>query len=309
MPGHISNERQPIVSLIYLLLLVLAGIIISSLIAVISGILIFLGPQGLMQLISGLDLENINFLKYVQIISAVGTFIIPALIFGRLENTDPLTYFGFRKQIKPLLFILAVAVMIASTPFLEGVILLNKEMHLPEAFQTVERWMKQKEDDLAKLTMQLLSMKTAAEFAINLFMIAIIPAIGEELFFRGCLQKVFIRIFKNYHTAIWITAIVFSAIHLQFYGFFPRMLLGALFGYLYVWTGNIGIPILAHFINNASAVISAYFYQQKGLSLDKINEETYNGNLLIYMASFVLTAVLLFLVYKIAQPKIKESPL
>jgi membrane protease YdiL (CAAX protease family) len=105
-----------------------------------------------------------------------------------------------------------------------------------------------------------------------MLMLAIIPALGEELIFRACFQKVLGRWTGNYHLAIWLSAIIFSSIHFQFYGFFPRMFLGALFGYLLVWSGSIWLPILAHFLNNGMAVVGAYVLQQEGKNLDQVFE-------------------------------------
>src|SRR5207344_1198984 len=98
--------------------------------------------------------------------------------------------------------------------------------------------------------------------AINLFIIAFLPALGEELFFRGMMQKLFSQLTKNNHLAIIITSIIFSAIHLQFYGFLPRMVLGIFLGYLLVWSGSLWLPILAHFVNNASAVLFTFLDNQ-----------------------------------------------
>jgi membrane protease YdiL (CAAX protease family) len=89
-------------------------------------------------------------------------------------------------------------------------------------------------------------------------MIAVLPAVGEELLFRGVIQKLFSKITRSHHWGIWISAILFSALHLQFYGFIPRLLLGAMFGYLLVWSGSLWLPILAHFINNAAAVTALF---------------------------------------------------
>jgi membrane protease YdiL (CAAX protease family) len=107
---------------------------------------------------------------------------------------------------------------------------------------------------------------------LNVLMLAIIPALGEELVFRASLQKILGRWTGNYHLAIWLSAIIFSGIHFQFYGFFPRMFLGALFGYLLVWSGSIWLPILAHFLNNAMATVGAYVLQLEGKSIDQAFE-------------------------------------
>jgi membrane protease YdiL (CAAX protease family) len=96
------------------------------------------------------------------------------------------------------------------------------------------------------------------DMMLNVFVVAVMPSIGEELIFRGVIQKVFSNIFRSGHLAIWMTAFVFSAIHFQFYGFIPRFILGLIFGYLFFWSGKLWLPIITHFVNNAVPTIGAY---------------------------------------------------
>ncbi|MEL7006274.1 MAG: CPBP family intramembrane glutamic endopeptidase, partial [Bacteroidota bacterium] len=109
---------------------------------------------------------------------------------------------------------------------------------------------------------------------VAIIVIAVIPAIGEEIVFRGMLQNELHTASKNAHVAIWVSAIIFSAIHMQFFGFFPRLLLGALFGYLYYWSGNLIIPILAHFINNGFSLVLVYLSTGEGLFGNPENTES-----------------------------------
>ena len=165
---------------------------------------------------------------------------------------------------------------------------------MPGFLKGMEDWMKVMEERAAELTKQLLVMKTPQSFLINLLMIAIIPAIGEEFIFRGCIQNIFTRWTKNIHWGIWISAIIFSAIHMQFYGFIPRMLLGALFGYLLVWGKSMWLPVLAHLINNGSAVILSYIYQLKGGSVEDAEIQSAQS-WWVYVLSFLISVYLLWL--------------
>ena len=126
----------------------------------------------------------------------------------------------------------------------------------------------------------------------NIFLIAFIPAMGEELFFRGALQGA-LRDWKGIKTAIWITAIVFSAIHLQFYGFVPRMLLGAFFGYLIFWSNSIWPAVLAHFVNNVMAVIF-YYFKYNGYKLPDIDTIGTGNTLWLGIASGAIALFGLF---------------
>ena len=129
-------------------------------------------------------------------------------------------------------------------------------------------------------------------------MIGIIPAIGEELFFRGVLQRIFSGMTRNYHWGIWITAVLFSLVHSKVFTFLPILILGALFGYLLVWTKSIWVPILAHFVNNTTAVL-LYYLSNTG----KIKEETldYGAKSDVWpfvIISAVLTAGIIWYFYK-----------
>ena len=119
--------------------------------------------------------------------------------------------------------------------------------------------MKQMEQQAETLTLRFLQVKSFGALLINLFVMALLPAIGEELTFRGLLLR------RVTHVTIWAVAILFAAIHLQFYGFVPRMLMGAMFGYVFVWTGSLWVPVIMHFVNNGMAVI-AYYIEQSVVS-------------------------------------------
>ncbi|HPH46026.1 MAG TPA: CPBP family intramembrane metalloprotease, partial [Chryseolinea sp.] len=140
-----------------------------------------------------------------------------------------------------------------------------------------------------------------AQIVVAFIVIAILPAIGEELVFRGIIQKELFRGTKNSHLSIWIAAAIFSAIHLQFYGFVPRMLLGVLFGYLYHWSGNLTLSMLAHFVNNGFTVVALYLHQQKIIDIDIENTESVPWQGVLFSAIF--TAVLLYTFRKYYQQK------
>lgn len=307
MPNYHSEERPAFVSFIYLLLLALTGAVVFTILAFLVGFFVF-GSSVLLQsqdmLTGG---KELGFLKMVQVASTIGTFIVPAFIYACLKSSNPLAYLNLSKPVKPAFIVLAIVTVISSGPFLEWTITVNKQMDLPGFLNQLEQWMRAQENQLEILTMQLLKMDNFYDLLINIIMIAILPAIGEELIFRGCLQKIFIQWTKNYHWGIWLAAITFSAIHLQFFGFIPRMLLGAMFGYFLIWSKSIWIPILAHFVNNATAVISAYVYQRNGASLDKINEAPYSPSLYLYMCSIFLTGALLWYFDKKSTENLKTS--
>ena len=157
--------------------------------------------------------------------------------------------------------------------------------------------MKDSEGKAEHLTDSFLKMETPGDMVFNVILIGLIPAIGEELFFRGVLQRIFGELFKNKHWSVWITAVIFSAVHLQFFGFVPRLLLGAMLGYLFLWSGSLWLPIIAHFVNNATAVILAYTYNSEIFSFNPNTIGSNDESMLPVLISTVLVAFLMLIIY------------
>lgn len=169
----------------------------------------------------------------------------------------------------------AVVVMLLAIPGINLLSAWNQQMVLPEWMSGIEQWMRMQEDAAAQLTEQFLRVDTVGGLLVNIGLMALLPAVGEELTFRGVVQGMFTR---NKHVAIWATAAIFSFVHMQFYGFLPRMLLGAMFGYMLWWTGSLWVPMLMHFVNNCAAVVVAFWaynYLEEGSAemLDTIGTE------------------------------------
>jgi len=193
-------------------------------------------------------------LHTVQFISTVFTFLFPPLTFAYLCNAD----LYIRKVTDMRVFLLAVAMITVLSPLTDLCGALNQKMKLPEFLEPVERLMRQMEDQMATLTNMLLSKRGVIPLSVNLLVIGVLAGVAEELFFRGALLSLMRRKFKNPHIAIWITAFIFSAIHFQFYGFLPRMLLGGALGYMLYLSGSIWAPVVAHAFNNSVIVVGSY---------------------------------------------------
>lgn len=206
------------------------------------------------------DPVNLQALKFLQLFNALGIFVIPPIVYVWLFTEKPLQSLSLQNTSKPALYALTLLLFLVSMPLLNWVVEWNSQIDLPDALSGIENWMRESEDRAMELTQALLQMDNISQLLVNLALIAVIPAVGEELLFRGLVQRFFSGWTKNHHLGIWISAILFSALHFQFFGFFPRMLLGALFGYMLYFTGSLWVPIFAHFINNATALIISYFY-------------------------------------------------
>jgi membrane protease YdiL (CAAX protease family) len=246
------------------------------------------------------DLENpvaISVLKLIQTVSEIGTFILPALFLAYAFDVKASNYLLLDRRPDTISVLAVFLLLVAAVPAINFIGELNSRMELPQWLSGVERQMKESEEQAAKLTEQFLVIRSPLQFVYAMIMIAVLPALGEELLFRGILQRIFSEWSRSRHTGIWATAILFSAMHMQFYGFVPRMLLGVMLGYLFVWSGSLWLPILAHFFNNGSAVIASYLYKQNSISVnpDTIGTENDYGTLGV---SVILTVVLLWYIYK-----------
>ncbi len=202
--------------------------------------------------------EGIRFLKYLQVVQSLGLFVFPSLVLAWLFHGSVTTYLCLNRKITLASVLLVALLVIISLPAINFMGELNSRMKFPEWLSGLEVWMKSAEESAAELTEAFLKMETVGSLLFNMFMIALLPAIGEELLFRGVIQRIFTNWTGNHHWGIWISAILFSALHIQFYGFLPRMVLGAMFGYLLVWSGSMWLPVLAHFFNNGFAVAGIY---------------------------------------------------
>ena len=232
-----------------------------------------------------------NFTSALWIMQLVGTtlpiFASP-VIFAYFIVADPADYIKPGLKFSWLLLPVVLAVMLISNPLIELLSNINAKMVLPPYLQ----WMKDKEDDAQKMTAAMLQMKNVWDVIVNILLIGLLTAIVEEFMFRGCLQTIFIRWTKNKHVAIWITAILFSAFHIEFYGFLPRLLLGAFFGYFVAWSGSIWPGVWAHFINNGTAVVATYLYQKKVFKTNPDDQHIFNST--AYIISFIIVLFLLY---------------
>ncbi len=199
------------------------------------------------------DIENINSLKVLQLLQSVGMFVIPPFILAFLWSRTPVKSLHF--YIKPTFrhVIITIVLMLLAVPAINLLTWFNQHIVLPDFFHNIENWLISTEESAAELTEKLVNVDNISGLLVNIFLISVIPAFGEELFFRGSVFSI-IESWKGKLVAVWLAAIVFSAVHFQFYGFIPRMFLGALFGYLLIWSKSMWLPILAHFVNNYIAV-------------------------------------------------------
>ena len=237
-------------------------------------------------------------MKLVQLFSSLGTFILPPLLAAYLFEGSPTNYLQLNKRVSVSSMIITVLLLVACVPFINWMLDVNSTMHLPASMKAVEDWMRTSENQAAQITSLFMNDKSYMGLFFNLIIIALLPAIGEEFLFRGVIQRLFKEMGSSIHVSIILTAILFSALHMQFFGFFPRFALGVLLGYMMYWSGSLRLPILAHFINNAMAVFFGWLSIRQGLPFDQDTLGTLPGQEMILGASVFLSWSLIFLLRK-----------
>ncbi len=231
--------------------------------------------------------------------SAFGMIFIPWLIYAKMFKI-PLHFGQARLSIQPLLFTFLITLffMVVNSPIGEW----NQQIKLPSSMSGIETALQLMEENMRVITEFLVEFDSFGGFFLGIIVIAVIPAIGEELVFRGLIQNHLVRITKNIHVAIWVAAFIFGAIHMQFYGLFPRMMLGVLFGYLYYFSGRLSYAMLAHFFNNGIAVVAVYLHQ-----LGKIEYDIDSSETILWYQVLVSALVLILLLFAFNRTVTKEE--
>jgi hypothetical protein len=294
MRGTLVATYHPSLKLILLLALVIASFILVFLFGIVLA-MPFFGTDVLDKLVvdvTDLDDTSLAILKYFQIVNQIGVFIVPAVAFALLIEGKFFNYMRLNRSVSSRFYIAGTVLIFAVLPFISWLIDINSLLSFPESFNWLEQWMQEREEEARLLTEALLETTSLSGLLLNLFMVALLAAVGEELIFRGILVRVITEWAKNHHIAVWISAILFSALHLQFYGFVPRMVLGVLLGYLFIWSGSLRLPILVHFINNAAAVIIGFLYTKEIINTD-IESFGSTNNTWIIIGSVLLMAIIM----------------
>lgn len=214
------------------------------------------------------DSKNPHMLVMIRgmlLIQFLGMFLIPSLLFAYFSDPQPLNYIGLKPPSKALYWVVGIIIMLAAVPMVEYIGLINRDLPFNPA---TRKWMQSMEDEAARTLQVMLGRATVADLVLNVVFIAAFAGIGEELFFRGIVQRLFIRATKNPWMGIVIAAFLFSFFHFQFFGFIPRFILGILLGAIYWYSGSIWPAIIAHFVYDAFFIILAYFNPELATNAD-----------------------------------------
>lgn len=245
-------------------------------------------------MILAMDFSNPDFLDVTVIFSVLnglGMFLLPALTFASFVSDNPYEYLKVNRTIDTILIGISIVLAVLSLPIINYTSALNLLVDLPD-------WMLEEENKREELITLFLEQKS---LWLNLFLLAIIPAISEEFFFRGIIQRLLNKVFKGkHHIAVILTAIMFSAMHIQFAGFLPRFFMGLVLGYLFVYSKSLWPSIILHFCNNAISVVLATLIISDE-SYSKIDEIGTAIDLTSTVVTIVSLGVMIFLFKKVKQ--------
>jgi len=245
----------------------------------------------------GIDLSDermILILKLSQAFSVLFVFIVPAVLFALLVSGEGVGFLRINKPHKMMWLVYGAAIMLAAQPMISALAAVNEMMKLPQVFSGIEIWMKTNELALKQITDAFMRDTAIGGLLLNLFVVAFMAALSEEIFFRAALQQTLSRALKNNHAAIWLAAALFSAFHLQFYGFLPRLLMGAMLGYLFVWSDSVWVPVFTHFFNNAFAVILSFFIKRGNIAKEVENTGATSDTWLLALFSLMIVSGIIY---------------
>ncbi len=291
LPSNLE-EQPPYKQFLWLIAVVLAGVSIFSTILMAIMLAAGISPDSLAML----DLEAFSYgqlqgYKALQMLSTLGLFLLPAIAYSYLQ-TGNMDFLRLHIKIQPVTAGLTLLTIAGALPLVGWLGEINTNMQLPNALAGIEDWMRQSEDEAQKMINVFLNMNGLFDLFVNMIMVALLPAIAEEALFRGSLQPVLQRCLGNPHVAILLSAFVFSFIHLQFYGFLPRMALGVVLGYLFLFSQNLWYPILAHFVFNGLQVLLVYFFPNEIEKAASIPQTESVPLALVFVGGIVLTTSL-----------------
>ena len=283
------RESSPAMKITLTLLFCLTGLLIFM---IIGSVLVFsIYGSAAMSYLSNPNPsvpEAIAVLKVLQICQGIGLFILPGFVLAMYFSAKPLNYLGFNKINFNLGFLAALTIIVAF-PAINLLASINEMVDIPQ-------WMIDMEQKAQMLTKAFMTVNGFGGLLLNIFMIAVLPAIGEELIFRGILQRIFTEWTGKAIWGILISALLFSSMHMQFQGFLPRLALGVLFSYFYLWSGSLWLPIIAHFINNSIAIIGYTLIYKGSLPAEA---ENVGGLAVMWPLGLLSLSLVLILLWKI----------
>lgn len=305
MKGFVSSRLHPLLTLLLLVGLMVGALCVATfLITILANGIYGIGLLEMGSITRRPDShpDGWALLMLSQGVTLFVGFAGSALALVWMQGYRWADYFAPRRPSRFEWILLASLLVIVSLPAMSSLVEWNTGIHFPASMQGFETWARQLEEQAQDITKSLTQFTSLTRLLVALLVVAVVPAISEELVFRGVVQRQLVRWTGNHHAGIWLAAAIFSAIHFQFFGFIPRMALGVVFGYLYVWSGNILVPMAAHFTQNAFQLILLYLVQRRTLTSTFDPDSTDSMPWFLVLLSVLLTAGLLYYLYQKMAP-------
>lgn len=296
------SAKPPLTSLLLIFAVVFIGFVVIGPMIGLAVAMPFYEGDFLLDLASN-QLRSDAFvpLMFVQgITSFTGLVLLPMVYIRYSENKPIREFFPDDKNLAFAIAVICIVIVpfiIAISPVTEW----NMTVEFPESLKSFGDWARAQEDKVAEMTKVMTKFESFGGFLLALLVIAGVAGVGEEFVFRGLIQNELWRSSRNIHVAIWVSAFLFSAFHLQFFGFLPRLFLGALFGYLYYWSGNLWVPIIGHFFNNGFLITMVYL-QNIGMSSVDMEDESSAPIYLVAICAVAVFALLYFFKKRYSSP-------
>lgn len=249
-------------------------------------------------LISVIGTATLPRLRCAIVVQDIFLFILPVLLTMVIVAVAPRRLMGIDVRINLKMIVLITLAAVVSVPAMNNIVSWNESIHLPQAWSGLESILRNSEDSAKATVESIMGGSSVGDLILSILIMGVLTGFAEELFFRGGLQPLLAAVMRNRHAAVWAAAFIFSAVHLQFFGFFPRLLMGAFFGYLVLWSGSIWASVFAHALNNSLVVINFWLVNRGSVSADVNTFGTGGGvgDVTVVILSAVATAAVIWLI-------------
>ena len=285
------NERPYWIQLIVLALFMLGGMLISSALGELVILLLYHTPQMLEAS------DPVTAIRISQSLVTIGTFLVPALLFAYCYNRQWFDYNAANRRPKQSMINIVLILSVTLLPVVGALSAFNQ--HIMPQEGGVAEFMRDLEEAANHILELVTSQRSSWDLVANMLVFAVLAGVCEEFFFQGALQPLMMNWTKNPHIGILLTALIFSALHFQFYGFIPRFLLGVYLGYLFYWSRSLWLPILAHVLHNALSLMVDFTLQGRGIDTDNLQFTDVRGSLPTAAASALVSAMAIVYLWRI----------
>ena len=241
--------------------------------------------------------DPVTAIRISQTFTTIGAFLLPALLFAYCQNRQCFQYNAANRKPEFSMTIIVLILSITLLPVVSMLSLFNMQIMPQEG--AVAEFMRNLEDAANHILEMVTSRRSTWDLVANMLVFAVLAGVCEEFFFQGALQPLMMNWTKNPHIGILLTALIFSALHFQFYGFIPRFLLGVYLGYLFYWSRSLWLPILAHVLHNALSLMVDFTLQGRGIDTDNLQFTDVRGSLPTAAACALISAMAIVYLWRI----------